>query len=190
MNNFIALLSSQQNAISFGKKLALKQIYYVGQKVDELFGSLQVFLGNFCFFDFLPHAKCHKSNKRIQQFKTHLFHKNTHHLGFSVARSRKMVVVGFTIMSKLHLKTLSKMSNNTIEFIKVPPSLRSELLFSCYNVSLILPIKVHYEPIIFCHFHSNHDYVQFHNVINLYVFQVVKLLNNFFCLGSMFICLQ
>ncbi len=89
-------------------------------------------------------------------------------------------MVGFTIMSKLHLKTLSKMSNDTIEFIKVPPSLTSELLFSYYNVSLILLIRVHYEPIIFCHFHSNHDYVQFCNVINLYVLQVVKLLNKIF----------
>jgi len=118
------------------------------------------------------------------------FHKKTHHLGFSVATSRRMVVVGFTIMSKLHLKTLSKMSNDTIEFIKVRPSLMSELLFSYYNVSLILPIKVHYEPIIFCHFHYNCDYVQFCNVMNLYVLQVFKFLNKFFCLGSMFICLQ
>ncbi len=104
--------------------------------------------------------------------------------------TRTPTIQGLVLLDQGRWQWQVSPSNNTIEFIKVPPSLRSELLFSCYNVSLILPIKVHYEPIIFCHFHSNHDYVQFHNVINLYVFQVVKLLNNFFCLGSMFICLQ
>jgi hypothetical protein len=35
---------------------------------------------------------------------------------------------------------------------------------------------------------SDHDYVQFRNVFNLYVLQVVKVWNNFFCLTSLYIC--
>jgi hypothetical protein len=37
------------------------------------------------------------------------------------------------------------MSSNTVEFIKMPPSLTSELPFSPYDVLSISPIKIHHE---------------------------------------------
>jgi hypothetical protein len=48
---------------------------------------------NQCFFlgkiIFLPNAKYHKSNAKIQESKTYLFHKNVQHLRFKVVAMRR-----------------------------------------------------------------------------------------------------